>query len=43
VSLAKGDTKTAGEIAAFFVWVPTMAVLVGMGIAAACHAWHGGC
>ena len=39
--IAKGADKTALEIFSFFVWVPVGAVLVGLGIAAGCHAWLG--
>ena len=39
--IAKGEDKTPLEIFTFFVWVPVGAVLVGVGIAAGCHAWLG--
>ena len=39
--IAKGVTKTPLEIFLFFLWVPFGAVLVGVGIAAGCHAWLG--
>ena len=39
--IAKGEQKTALEIFTFFVWVPIGAVLVGVSIAAGCHAWLG--
>jgi NhaP-type Na+/H+ or K+/H+ antiporter len=39
--IAKGFDKTPLEICSFFVWVPVGAVLVGLGIAAGCHAWLG--
>ena len=39
--IAKGAEKTPLQIFSFFVWVPVGAALVGIGIAAGCHAWLG--
>ena len=39
--IAKGVTKTPLEIFLFFIWVPVGALLVGVGVAAGCHAWLG--
>ena len=39
--IAKGASKTAGEVALFFLWVPFGSAATGIGVAIGCHAWLG--